>query len=278
MIPKEVFTVYKIGITSYAFEHTDARFRKLRESGLSAVELSLTSGFKVGFKEFHRMAKNNDVLIWSCHLPYRPDISTPDISVRKEALEIMGENIRQLSDLGVDKFVVHPSLPLPEGADRNERKLCSMDTLSKLADIATECGAVIAVEDMVKVCLANSVEELSEIISANDKLRVCFDVNHLLNNTHEEFFEALGDKIATVHISDYDFVQERHAFPGYGKIDWPKLHSLFVKYGYTGVWMHELGLSETVEEDGGPGPTFKNLYDADMQIFKGQHPTVEVKK
>ena len=270
--------MYKIGITSYAFEHTDARFQKLLDSGLSAVELAMSATPNIDTENFINMANRNGVLVWSCHLPFRPDISVPDPEYRKTVIPALSEIIKKVSARGVDKFVLHPSLPIKEGADRNEHKLVSMEHLSKLADIAAECGAVIAVEDMVKVCLGNSVEELSEMISVNDKLRVCFDVNHLLNNTHEEFFEALGDKIVTVHISDYDFVQERHAFPGRGKIDWPKLYSLFVKYGYNGVWMHELGLSETTEEDGGPGPTFKNLYDADMQIFSGKALVVEIRE
>ncbi len=270
--------MYKIGITSYAFEHTYERFTRLRASGLEAVELCLSNNPEIDFKEFHRMARENDVLLWSCHLPFRPsqvmDISITDSQIRKEALTYFTEIIQKCSDIGIDKFVVHPSLPLPQGADRNERKRCSMEMLDALAEVAYKNGAVIAVEDMTPACLGNSAEELSEMISVNDKLRVCFDVNHLLNNTHEEFLQKLHDKIVTVHISDYDFIQERHWVPGKGKINWPELYSLFKKYGYNGVWLHELGLSETKEEDGNGGPTFKDLYLASQQIFNGKNPVI----
>ncbi len=265
--------MYKIGVTSYAFEHTSERFAKLRASGLEAVELSAGNSLKIGIKEFVRMARENDVLVWSCHLPYRPTIALLDPEVRKTVLPTLMPIIEECSDLGIDKFIIHPSLPLPADADRNEHKLCSMEMLNTLAEFAHSNGAVIAVEDMIRSCLGNSAEELLEIISVNDKLRVCFDVNHLLNNTHEEFLKLLHDKIVTVHISDYDFVQERHWLPGKGKINWPELYSLFKKYGYNGVWMHELGLSETKEEDGDGGPTFDDLYRIANEIFSGKSPS-----
>lgn len=263
--------MYKVGITSYAFEHTDERFAKLRASGLEAVELCLSNNPKIDFKDFQRMARNNDVLLWSCHLPFRPfdemDISILDSTTRKRALAYLTEIIKKCADIGIDKFVIHPSTPIPKNADRNEHKLCSMEMLDKLADIAYHNGAVIAAENMTPFCLGNSAEELLEMISINNKLRVCFDVNHLLLNTHEEFLQKLHDKIVTVHISDYDFVKERHWFPGKGKINWPKLYSLLKEYGYNGVLLHELGLSETKEEDGDGGPTFKDLYNFTRQVI-----------
>jgi len=53
-------------------------------------------------------------------------------------------------------------------------------------------------------------------------------------------FEAVGDKIITVHISDYDFVDERHWLPGEGKLDWQRMLKCFEKVGYQGVWLYEI--------------------------------------
>ena len=45
---------------------------------------------------------------------------------------------------------------------------------------AQQLGQVIAVEDLPRTCLGRESSEMLELISVNDKLRVCFDTNHLL--------------------------------------------------------------------------------------------------
>lgn len=110
-----------------------------------------------------------------------------------------------------------------------------MDTMDKLAEIAHQCGAVIAVENMTLPCLENSAKELREMISVNDKLRICFDTNHLFNDTHEDFVRQLGDKIVTVHISDYTEDGEKHWFPGEGIVPWASIPKLLQSAGYQDV-------------------------------------------
>ena len=260
----------KIGITGYAFEHTDENFEKLRESGFSAIEVTLHSDPYLDYKKEAEMAKRHDITLWSSHIPFRPfderDISLEDPEVRGKFVEYIKERIKLGSDAGIKRFVIHPSIPLPEER-REERKKCAMDSLSKLAPVAKECGAIICMEDMIPSCLGNTPDELLEIISVDDSLRVCFDVNHLLKCTHEEFVKKLGHKIATVHISDYDFIQERHWWPGLGKINWPELYELICGTGSDGVWMYEMGLKHNDIQG-----TFEDVYNLTMDIFSGKQP------
>ena len=51
----------------------------------------------------------------------------------------------------------------------------------------------------------------------------------------------MGDKIITTHISDYDFVDEKHWLPGEGKINWQELYKALLDIGYKGPWLYELG-------------------------------------
>ncbi len=270
------------GLTSYGFEHTRENFAALRASGLSAIEISGLGvpSRVVDFKKIGQYAKEYDILLWSCHLPFRPvdvmNIAIPDKEINKKCFAVLCETVDKAADLGVDKFVLHPSTPLPEGADREECKKYSMDIMYDIAEYAHKRGAVIAVEDMVTSCLGSSVQELAQMISINDKLRVCFDVNHLLNNTHEEFFELLHDKIVTTHISDYNFVQEQHLCPGLGKIDWPKLYSMFQKYNYDGAWIFEFGLDGAGSRLLGRRLTFDEIYKAAKDISEGKQPTYVV--
>ena len=69
----------------------------------------------------------------------------------------------------------------------------SKNSLNELADFAAERGAVIAVEDLPRTCLGNCADEMLEILEANEKLRVCFDTNHLLKDTNGNFLKIVGD-------------------------------------------------------------------------------------
>ena len=61
-------------------------------------------------------------------------------------------------------------------------------------------------------------------------MKVCFDSNHLLQEQGDSFILAVGDKIVTTHISDYDFVNERHLLPGELDIDWEEYMDLGSDY------------------------------------------------
>ena len=70
-----------------------------------------------------------------------------------------------------------------------------------------------------------------------------FDVNHLLWESHADFIANAGSRIITTHISDYDFVDERHFVPGDGKIDWKDFYARMEAAGYQGPYLFELGES-----------------------------------
>ena len=53
-------------------------------------------------------------------------------------------------------------------------------------------------------------------------------------------YEAgLAGRIGNVHISDYDFIDERHELPGNGKNDWPAIIAGLEKLDYDGPFLYE---------------------------------------
>lgn len=271
--------MFPVGITTgYGLPLNEQSLADMKESGIDYIELSLNREYDVSFQQIGQMTREAGIGIWSAHLPYRPvdqvDISLESLELRRHIVAHFSELIRQVSDLGVDKFVLHPSTPLPEGCDRAERKKCAMDTMDKLAEVAHSCGAVIAMEDMTLRCLGNSAEELREMLAVNDKLRVCFDTNHLFGNTHEDFVRQLGDKIVTVHISDYTEDGEKHWFPGEGIVPWRSIPKLLQDAGYQGVWLYELSLNGAKSVDRGRPLTFRDFRRNADEIFAGKTPTV----
>ena len=98
-----------------------------------------------------------------------------------------------------------------------------MSSFSILADIAEKYDAVIAVENLPRTCLGRDSFDIKKILSYDDRLRVCFDTNHLLEQKNSDFVFDIGEKIITTHVSDYDLENERHWLPREGIIDWNEL-------------------------------------------------------
>jgi sugar phosphate isomerase/epimerase len=149
----------------------------------------------------------------------------------------------------------------------------SKNSLNELADFADLKGAVIAVEDLPRTCLGNCADEMLEILEANEKLRVCFDTNHLLKDTNGNFLKKVGDKIVTLHISDYDFVDEKHWLPGEGKVDWVEILEGLKSLGYEGVWMYEVGLGIPRSLTRSRNLTFEDFVRNAKEVFEEKEIT-----
>lgn len=240
--------MFKIGLSTTGFLLTDENFKALRASGIQAVEISMKADRypDINYQEVRELADRHGIELWSYHLPFGPfsviDPSSLDAGVRAHTLDYFKALIERASEIGINKFVVHASgEPIPP-EDRAARMQYSKATLNELAEFAHAHGAVIAVEDLPRTCLGNSSADILELLSANDKLRVCFDTNHLLEEDNLHFLQAVGDKVITLHVSDYDFLNERHWLPGEGKQDWKALYRAIKEIGYQGPWMYEIGL------------------------------------
>ena len=274
--------MYRIGLSSCGFPLNAESYAALRAAGIMDIEISLP--FKdypdLDFQKTKTLADAYGVNLWSFHLPFAgagvQDIASPDEALRKKSVNLLAEYIRKGADIGIDKFVVHPcGEPVSEEpAERAMQMQQSMTSLDTLAEVAASCGAVVAVEDLPRSCLGRTAEEIRQLISANDKLRVCFDTNHLLIEDNLHFAKVLGDKIDTLHVSDYDFVNERHWLPGEGKNDWPTLYDAIRETGYNGVWLYEIGLScpKTIYRD--RNLTFEDFYRNANEIFDHRPLTV----
>ncbi|MBR5586942.1 MAG: sugar phosphate isomerase/epimerase [Clostridia bacterium] len=268
----------KIGVSACGFALTEENFFDLKKSGLSAIEICRQPGEydDINYGEIKTFAERYGINLWSFHLPFWPftkiDISSPDKELRKGSVEYLSEFIKNAADIGIDKFVIHSSGEWKDGSLRSERMKCAKDTLCRLAEIAASCGGMIAVEDLPRTCLGNSSQEIAELISADDRLRVCFDTNHLLKEDNMEFMDKLGDKIITVHVSDYDFVDEKHWLPGEGKNDWQAMMKKFDEIGYSGAWIYEMGLKSPEKLGRSRDLVFEDFYNNAMSLFAGKIP------
>jgi len=239
--------MWKIGLSSNGFEHNEEFFDGVSKAGITDIEISRsyqdeTDG--IDYKKLKRLSNDYGVNLWSFHLPFAHDVTlcieSLDEKIRKFSIDFLSEHIRRATDIGIKKIVIHGSSEPIKPEERTEKMKRAKDSLNKLAEVSLNSGAVLAVENLPRTCLGNVSTELKDMISVHNNLKVCFDVNHLLKESHTGFINNLGDKIITTHISDYDFIDERHWLPGEGDIDWNNLYSLLKSVNYDGVFMYEV--------------------------------------
>ncbi len=239
--------MYKLGLSTCGKTLCKDLFEKYHNAGITAMEIALNPEdySNINYEVVKKWAEKFNVDLWSVHLPFSPfsqiDISNTDIC--KATIRYYEELIKKASAIGINKFVVHPSGEPIADQDRDGRMKCSKESLAVLAEIAQRNNAVIAVEDLPRTCLGKNSDEIAELISAHSNLMVCLDTNHLLNENPIDFIHKIGNRIITTHISDYDFVDERHWLPGEGKLDWKAILNAFKDIEYNGVWLYEIGFS-----------------------------------
>ena len=271
--------LFPIGLSMCDKKPLDEKgFIELYENGIEIAELS--EGYADEYalydaRAIKSAAQKAGVSLWSLHLPFYPfeivDPSSLDREIRNYTVSIFTEIIKRWSDIGIDKFIIHPSGEPIDDSVRAERLKYSAQSLSLIAETAARRGSVIAVEDLPRTCLGRNSEEIRFLLLANDKLRVCFDTNHLLSEKIPDFIKSTGNKIITTHISDYDFVNERHWLPGEGYIDWQELLNALKAVGYKGPWLYELGLDAPASIKRRT-LTYKDFYDNAITVFSGERP------
>lgn len=233
--------MFPIGL-SIGKNFTDEFLKDCHDAGITHLEICLRQ--KEDFAIAKSQADKYGLRLWSFHLPFVPfaELEPSRVALAPHTVEYFSELIRYGADIGIDKFVIHASGEPIRPEARAERMACAKETLGTLAEIADRAGAAIAVEVLPRTCLGRNSEDILDLLSADERLRVCFDTNHLLSEKPGDFIRRVGKKIITTHVSDYDLVDEKHWLPGEGSTDWNEILDGLSNIGYHGVWMYEVGL------------------------------------
>lgn len=234
----------------------------IKDAGIEYIEVSI-NGFwrkkpenEVYIRAYKALKLINEagLKVWSVHLPFssKMDISVLDPKKREANLRFFEEMIRLSGIFSPKYLVLHPgSDTIQDEATRKDRLKCSRNSIGRLAIAAKQIGAVLCVENLPRTCPGRTAEEIDYLTAGIPNVGICFDTNHLLLGTHKDFMEEVGDRIRTIHVSDYDGVDEKHWLPMHESsiIDWTTFYKDLKRTGYKGVFMFEVTKKHGTPDD-----------------------------
>lgn len=268
----------RVGCSIFGKNRLDDKLAsEIRESGIEVLEIAMDAEDypDADFYDTAAVAKRNGLDIGSLHLPIAPQQVYDVTNINATgAMAYQSELIKRAGEiLGAKHIVIHSGgEPLKE-EEREERVKRAGEKLPLLADVAEQYGADICIESLPRTCLGRDSDEILAMLAYDDRLRVCFDANHLFRESEADFIRKIGKKIATTHISDRDNINERHWMPGEGLLDWVSIMDALDEVGYAGDWVYEVnrGLPKTLLRE--RPLTFADLYRNAHEIFERKKPT-----
>ena len=167
------------------------------------------------------------------HTAWYLPIASPFPEFRELALHELQRCMKVFGDLNVSKMNVHPHLRVSLH-DEEWIIAHNTDAIARLADLASEAGMTILVENMPGF---SRVAQIKPIIEAVDGVKLLLDVGHANLDTPynraEELLANFGHRLGHVHVSDNRGGHDDLHLPlGVGNINWTQIVRLIKNTGY----------------------------------------------
>lgn len=272
------------------------RLDELKADGITNMEICLNDKYDEQAALFANGVKkiqDAGLTVWSIHLPFGFDVSPAALTETQRQKNV--QNIKKFIDLtessGAKTYIIHASFEPVADADRQVMLDSAVKSLAELNAYTAKKGIALALENLPRTCIANSIKEIEYITNSVPDLKLCFDTNHFTNSSPNYtlrplqrlipalrnkmnpvsgsptvFAEKFSDKIATVHISDYDQIDECHWIPGQGTIDFQSIHNSIVTAGFDAPITFE------------PNEKCKGVKTTGKRLIDGYEKSIGIKK
>ncbi|MGB9595262.1 MAG: sugar phosphate isomerase/epimerase family protein [Candidatus Poribacteria bacterium] len=234
---------------------TDENLLALSNSKLDYVEITYASYCdNIAWTDtVRKILEKTSIKINSVHAPFSKEV---DISRLDDgcnfAIQEISKSIDMAERISADILVVHGSSEPINDNDRIKRIAKCKSSLSILCEKVKLAGIKLAVEMLPRTCLGNTADELQILLDGLpiEHIGFCLDVNHSKDHTKiPDIVKQLGNRIITLHISDYDGVDEKHWMPFKGLIDWGTFANSLCDIEYSGAFIYEANLEgNTISE------------------------------
>ncbi|MCL1857855.1 MAG: sugar phosphate isomerase/epimerase [Oscillospiraceae bacterium] len=217
------------------------RMRLIKKAGFSGIIGFIWADlFDSNYKSFPEYAGNAGLYVENIHGPWSGANELWNDSLNgQNFMEEIFENIKACSFYEIPTLVMHPECKngteyteLPENFD------IGIDRWERITDFAERLDVNIAVENMAR-------PEYLDCIFTNIKskrLGFCFDSGHWnLFMPELDLLTLYGDRLMALHLHDNDGINDWHALPLSGNIDWDDIKTKLKSAGYKGSIALEVG-------------------------------------
>ncbi len=226
----------------------DENLYALSKSGLDYVEITYVSYCdNIAWTDsVRKILANTPIKINSVHAPFSREIDISRLDSGYDyAIQEISKSIKVTEQLGAGILVIHGSSEPIDDDDRIKRVARCRSSLGILCEKAKSAGIKLAIEMLPRTCLGNTADELQILLEGLpvEYIGFCLDVNHAKDHTKiPDIVKQLGDRIITLHISDYDGIDEKHWMPFKGLIDWQAFVNALSDIEYNGAFIYEANL------------------------------------
>lgn len=223
-----------------------SELKEVKRQGFDGVEISLgkVGGYKMSMErcileveDGLKAVLDEGLVLNSIHLPFQRFIyiSSCDEGVRAFASNEMRQLMEKCDLYHPNHYVFHSKVGKQEEGLWELRKPALVRTFNEMVD-ATKSN--VCMENMVSSFPSTSTQML-EILQQVEGGKCCVDMNHFLQEDPADAILALGNRVATIHVSDNDGVYEQHWLPKQGINDWMKIIGALEKIGYQSMFTYE---------------------------------------
>jgi hexosaminidase len=171
------------------------------------------------------------------------DLSSLDGKTQQRARDVIRAAIELAAAVEAETVVVHASAEPIAPSERAQRLAQARASLREVAAWCAAASKRAAIELLPRTCLGNTVDDLERLLEGLDPaiVGVCLDTNHLMDRPQSlaQVVRDLGERLIALHMSDYDGVDEQHALPGTGVLDWASFVHALHEIDYQGPFNYE---------------------------------------
>ncbi|HOG50736.1 MAG TPA: sugar phosphate isomerase/epimerase family protein [Lentisphaeria bacterium] len=251
---------FGVSLHSLAKPMTDDMLAVLPGSGIGTAEIYTTpllKGVERGHERLAEAMQQAGIRPMTIHADFGGNVDPSNPATATAALASLRQALADARFFRAPMVVIHASSEPISAEDRPARLECSLQTLAELSDEFRQADVKMAIELLPRTCLGNCLAELEFFVKhlGSDVCGVCLDVNHGMDQYAllPQWVKALDKNLITLHLSDYDGVDEKHWLPGKGIIDWQAFIAALRSIDYRGPFNFEVSV---------PGDTPRARLDA----------------
>ncbi len=245
------------GINQWAFPGSmpvDEACRIAGEVGFESIELCLdeqnyisldSSDEQIAVARHAADRHGLQVLSVATGLGWKYPLTSPDLKVREQGLEILANSLRITHLLGADSLLVVPGIVTPE-VDYHIALENALETIQKATEIAEKYKVNLAIENVWNRFLLSPVEMRDFIDQCESEwVGAYFDVGNILAYGYpEQWIRILGNRIRKIHLKDFRLATG--TLDGFvmlleGDVNWPEVMNALKDVGYDGPLTAEYG-------------------------------------